>query len=99
MRVVWTDEALRDLEEIAEFLAIRYPTVAPALELRIRAVVSRISRWPESARRSAQRPGVRVVPLGRYPYKLFYRVTADAIEILHLHHAARRPWDEGPDAV
>jgi hypothetical protein len=37
---------------------------------------------------------VRVVPLGRYPYKIFYRVTKDAVEILHVHHAAREPWDE-----
>jgi toxin ParE1/3/4 len=96
MRVVWTEEALHHLEEIAAYLAVHYPKVAPALELRIRAVIGRIARWPESARRSAGRPGVRVVPLGRYPYKLFYRITADRIEILHLHHAARRPWDEQP---
>jgi hypothetical protein len=37
-----------------------------------------------------------VVPLGRYPYKIFYRVTNDTVEILHIHHAARRPWDESP---
>jgi hypothetical protein len=36
------------------------------------------------------------VPLGRYPYKIFYRVIADTIEILHIHHAARQPWDESP---
>ncbi len=45
-------------------------------------------------RASAHRPGVRVVPLGRYPYKIFYRVSGDAVEILHIHHAAREPWDE-----
>jgi hypothetical protein len=26
----------------------------------------------------------------RYPYKIFYRVTPEAVEILHVHHAARR---------
>ncbi len=34
------------------------------------------------------------MPLGHYPYKIFYRASADAVEILHIHHAARRPWDE-----
>jgi plasmid stabilization system protein ParE len=34
------------------------------------------------------------VPLGRYPYKIFYRVTEESVEILHVHHAARQPWDE-----
>ncbi|MGY3619802.1 plasmid stabilization system protein ParE [Bradyrhizobium sp. USDA 10063] len=35
------------------------------------------------------RPGVRAVPLIRYPYRVFYRNTGQAIEILHIHHAAR----------
>lgn len=94
MKVVWTDEALGDLAEIAEYVTIHYPAVAPVVERRIQAVVSRIGRWPQSARRSTKRPGIRVVPLGRYPYKIFYRVTEESVEILHVHHAARRPWDE-----
>jgi plasmid stabilization system protein ParE len=31
---------------------------------------------------------------GRYPYKIFYRVTDDRVEILHIHHAAQQPWDQ-----
>jgi toxin ParE1/3/4 len=46
------------------------------------------------AHRAAGREGVRVVSLGHYPYKIFYRVTLDAVEILHIRHAARRSWDE-----
>jgi toxin ParE1/3/4 len=34
------------------------------------------------------------VPLGRYPYKIFYRVADDTVQILHIHHAAQPPWDE-----
>ncbi len=94
MKVVFTRAALRDLDEIAEWLAGHYPMIAPTLERRIRAVIAHIGRWPESARRSTKRPGVRVIPVGRYPYRIFYRITADAVEILHVHHAARRPWDE-----
>jgi plasmid stabilization system protein ParE len=94
MKVVYTDAARRDLDEIAEWLAVHYPTIAPHVERRIRAVVARIARWPESARRSAKRPGVRVVPVGRCPYTIFYRVAHEAVEILHIHHAARRPWDD-----
>jgi toxin ParE1/3/4 len=94
MKVVYTDEALRDLDAIADWLIAHYPAVAPVVERRIRVVVAHIARWPESSRRSAGRPDVRVVSLGRYPYKIFYRITDDRIEILHIHHAARRPWDE-----
>jgi toxin ParE1/3/4 len=94
MKVVYTDEALRDLDAIADWLIAHYPAVAPIVERRIRVVVAQIARWPESSRRSAGRSDVRVVSLGRYPYKIFYRITDDRIEILHIHHAARRPWDE-----
>jgi toxin ParE1/3/4 len=63
MKVVYTEEALEDLDAIADWLIAHYPTVAPAVERRIRSVVAHIARWPESSRRSAKRPGVRAVPL------------------------------------
>jgi toxin ParE1/3/4 len=94
MKVVYTDEALKDLDAIADWLIVHYPAIAPAVERRIRSVVAHIARWPESSRRTAKRPGVRAIPLGRYPYRIFYRVTGDAVEILHIHHSARQPWDE-----
>jgi plasmid stabilization system protein ParE len=96
MKVVYTDEALNDLAAIADWLMVHYPRVAPVVEQRIRRVVAHIARWPSSARRIPGTSGVRVAPLGRYPYKIFYRVTADAIEIIHIHHSARQPWDENP---
>lgn len=81
MKVVYTDKALHNLDEILAVLA--------AFELRLRAVERRIGRWPNSATEVEQRPGVRVVPLLRYPYKIFYQVTPDAVEVVYIHHAAR----------
>lgn len=67
MKVVYTDEALRNLDEALTFIASNYPTISAAFEQRLRAVERRIGRWPMSAEEVAQRPGVRVVPLIRYP--------------------------------
>jgi plasmid stabilization system protein ParE len=94
MKVVFTEDALRDLEEITAWLRTHYPGLGLAVERRMRTMVDLIARWPEGMRRSAKREAVRVVPLGRYPYKIFYRVREDTVEILHIHHAARQPWDE-----
>ncbi len=94
MKVIYTDAALRDLDDITIWLTAHYPGIGSAIERRLRLVVAHIARWPQSMRASAHRDGVRVAPLGRYPYKIFYRVHDDAIEILHIHHAARAPWDE-----
>ncbi len=94
MKVVYTDEALRNLDEILDNIAANYPTVSASFQKRLRAVVARIGAWPQSAQEVAERPGVRVAPLIRYPYKVFYRVTSKAVEILYIHHAARRqPWE------
>jgi toxin ParE1/3/4 len=89
MKVVFTDDALRDLDEIFEFISANYPTIYDAFEKRLRTIVGRIGTWPESAQEVQQRPGVRSVPFLRYPYKLFYRIRSDRIEVLHIHHSAR----------
>jgi toxin ParE1/3/4 len=94
MKVVYTKAALSDLEHIGHWLSTNYPAVAPAVAQRVRRVAAHLALWPEAAQRSTKRTGVRVIPLGRYPYKIFYRVTEDAVEILHIHHAAQQPWDE-----
>ena len=68
MKVVYAAGARKDLDEIGEWLSDHYPTIAPAVERRIHNVIARIAQWPQSARRSAKYPGVRVVPIGRYPH-------------------------------
>jgi toxin ParE1/3/4 len=89
MKVIYTDEALRDLDGILTFIRSRYPSILPAFEQRLRSIERRVGRWPMSAEEVSQRPGVRVVPFIRYPYKIFYRVTGETVEILHVHHAGR----------
>jgi plasmid stabilization system protein ParE len=90
MKVVYTYEALRDLDEILTYVGANYPTITSAFIGRLQTIERRIGRWPESAADVEQRPGVRMVPFIRYPYKIFYRIGGDAVEILHIHHAARR---------
>ena len=71
MKVVYTDEALRDLDEILTFIGSNYPAVSAPFQKRLRTIVRRIGKWPESSPRIEQRAGVRVAPLVRYPYKIF----------------------------
>jgi plasmid stabilization system protein ParE len=94
MKVIYTDEALADLDGILAFIASNYPSIYDAFQSRLRSVVARIGNRPESAQEVTDRPGVRVAPLIRYPYKVFYRSTAQVIEILHIHHAAQNEQGE-----
>jgi toxin ParE1/3/4 len=93
MKVEYAKRAVADLREISA--ASRHDFgdhVAEALEARIRAVVDRISRERRSAPEVEQRPGLHVVPLIRYPFKVFCRVFDDRVRIVHIRHTSRRPW-------
>lgn len=90
MKVVFTEAALADLDQVLAFTRANYPASVISVERRIRTVIERIFRWPESSRQVEERPGVRVVPVIRYPFRIFYRISADKVEILHIHHAARQ---------
>jgi plasmid stabilization system protein ParE len=46
MKVIYTDEALRDLDEILEFIELHYPAISVAFEERLRAIEQRIESWP-----------------------------------------------------
>jgi plasmid stabilization system protein ParE len=72
-RVEYSKRALADLDEIATYYSGHAgPHIALAIEARIREVVARIGSAPESARQVEGRPNVRVVPVIRYPFKIFY---------------------------
>ena len=90
MKVVYTDEALHDLNDILRYIALNFPATYRGFEVRLYAVERRIGQWPQSARRVTNRPDVRMVPLTRYPYNIFYRVMPDTVEILHIRHSARQ---------
>lgn len=93
MKVEYAERAVADLRKIAADSRRAFGDhVAEAIEARIRAVVDRVSRDPLSAPEVEQRPGLHVVPLIRYPFKVFYRVFDDRVRIVRIRHTARRPW-------
>jgi toxin ParE1/3/4 len=95
VKVDYAPRSQTDLEEIAEYTRTRFgQTVAAALETYIRATVARIAAMPESGERIPKREGVRVVPLVRYPFRIFYSVGRDTATILHIRNTARRSWQD-----
>jgi plasmid stabilization system protein ParE len=46
MKVVYTEEAFRDLLDIGAYVAERYPNIALDVEKLLRAIVNRIEQWP-----------------------------------------------------
>ena len=96
MKIEFTNRAVHDLREISGYCRKQFgDRVTAALESRIRDAVTNIADYPERAPRVEGRAGTRVVPLIRYPFKIFYRIVGDTVRILHIRHVARRPWAGG----
>jgi toxin ParE1/3/4 len=74
-------------------LTPRSPSGALAVERRIRRTVALLADFPGAGRALEQRPTVRVMPIGRYPYLIFYTVSDRELTILHIRHGARKPID------
>lgn len=95
MKVRYSPRAVQDLAGIADYLGQRSPVGAVAVERAIRATVRLLRAFPGSGRALEQRPAVRVIPLARYPYVVFYTVTDDSVVVLHVRHGAREPIGPG----
>lgn len=92
MRVRYTPEAFADRERIFEYLRERSPSGARNVMASIRDAVKQLQDQPYSGYKTDD-PDVRALFIIRYPYKIFYRVRDDVVEIAHIRHTSRRPWE------
>ena len=92
MKVEYSNLATADLRKVSADGHEYGEAVTLAVEARIRAIVAHIAEHPEAAPQVAERTNVHVVPLVRFPYKIFYRRLDDSVRILHIRHTSRRPW-------
>jgi addiction module RelE/StbE family toxin len=91
MKVRYTRRALTNIDRIFRSIARDNPDAAARVVARIEGLVSRLADIPYMGE-AADIPGIRRLPTSRFPYLIFYEVTADEIIIHHVRHGARRPW-------
>ena len=91
MKVRFSPRATEDLIAIADYLRERNSSAARSVEAAVRRTIDLLSEFSGSGRLLTQRRNVRVMPLARYPYLIFYTVLADELLILHIRHGARVP--------
>jgi addiction module RelE/StbE family toxin len=96
MRVVYTQSATADIDQIAAYISERNHRAAIAVLDAIEATAARLGMFPLSAA-TTDEPGVRMAPIGRYRYLILYAVD-DEVRILRVIHTARlRPWEAPKD--
>jgi plasmid stabilization system protein ParE len=88
MKVRYTETALVEIDGIFSCLADRDSGVAAQVVARFEQLVSRLAEFPLLGY-VVNEAGVRILPLGRYPYLVFYTSQAEEVVILHVRHAAR----------
>jgi plasmid stabilization system protein ParE len=74
---------------IIDYLNERNPHAARNVGRALDTTMGLIGRFPDSGRRVGD---VRVLPVGPYPYLIYWTVVADDVWILHIRDGRRRPW-------
>ena len=89
-RVIWTEPALFDLNEIAEYIALDKMSAARRLVQRVFTCAERLEQFPESGRMppELEHPKYREIIVG--PCRVFYRVDQDKVYILHVMRGERQ---------
>lgn len=90
MRILWTDEALIDFEEILAYYYLEAsPRVAEAVEKRIVGEIEALPPFPERIRESDRIPGARELVVNKLPYVVFVQFRDDDIVVLNVVHTKR----------
>lgn len=90
-RIVWTSEALDDLESILSYYHEQAgPATAEAVQGRIVSQIEALRAFPERIRDSDRIPGARELVISRLPYIAFIQALPDGILVLNVIHTARR---------
>lgn len=88
-RVVWSRQALEDLDSIREFIGRDSPRYAAALVERLAGAVERLQRFPQSGRIVPEvgDPELREVLVGSY--RVVYRLSRAEVGVVTVLHGAR----------
>jgi toxin ParE1/3/4 len=92
VKIRYTRKALAQLDQIYSFIEAHNPRAAKSVNIRIKRAIGRLAGFPYSCRET-DRPGIRVLPIVRYPYLVFYIVdeAAQEVQILRVRHSAQDP--------
>lgn len=89
LELVWTDQAARDLDAIADFIAVDDAVAAVQWVDQLVAAAERVPHSPRMGRKVPEfaREDVRELIHGNY--RIVYRVTAESIEVLTVFEGHR----------
>jgi toxin ParE1/3/4 len=88
--LIWTEPALADLEEIADYIALDDPAAAKRLVKKVFRHVEQLVNHPESGSCPKElRPMKRYRQIVEKPCRIFYRVADEHVYIVHVMRGER----------
>jgi plasmid stabilization system protein ParE len=88
-QVIWTRQALEDIEAIRFYVARDSEQYATLLVERLVAAVERAGYFPEAGRIVPEVGDATLREVVHGSYRIVYRLTPEAVKIVTVHHGAR----------
>jgi len=89
-QIIWTEPALRDLDEIAEYIALDKDSAAEKLIKKVFSRVDQLQDFPESGRKPPELPkSSRYLEVIVDPCRIFYRIENTKIYVLYVMRSER----------
>ncbi|MBW2187900.1 MAG: plasmid stabilization protein [Desulfuromonadales bacterium C00003068] len=88
-QIVWTEPALNDLQEIAEYIELDDSSAAKKLVKNVFDVVERLVDFPDSGRRPPELKKTQYREKVVGPCRIFYRVDKTKVFILYILRSER----------
>jgi addiction module RelE/StbE family toxin len=88
-KLIWSPQALRDLEAIRDYIAADSPRYAALVVERIVVGVERLRDFPESGRVVPERNSPEIREVIVRSYRVVYRLRAGVVEIATVFRASR----------
>ena len=90
VRLVWTEPALHDANEIAEYIALDNFDAARKLIRAVFKAIEKLEDFPKSGRCPPELNGTQYRAIVCNPCRIFYRVESDRIFILYVMRVERK---------
>ena len=88
-RILWSPQALLDLESIRDYIARDSPRYAELVIRRLIVGVERLEAFPQSGRIVPERNTEDIREIIVKPYRIVYRLSPELVEIVTVFRAAR----------
>jgi len=87
--LIWTEPALADLNEIAQYIALENTTAASLLVQQVFSAVERLEQHPASGKFPVELEGRRYREVVSGPCRIFYRHSQGRVLILYIMRSER----------